>query len=83
MSRYKAFPATILDLYCGSHIYTAHIITVQHRSPYSECRCHSNIKALLYKWSESTVEMFFWFVTIGWDRKGFSHCFYWCFAPLT
>lgn len=51
----------MFDKYCGSQFsHTVHLITVTDRSPYSECRFHSNIKAMLDKWSQNTVEILFW-----------------------
>ncbi len=72
MCIYKAHTATMFDMYCRSQFsYTVHLVTVTDRSPYSECRFHSNIKALLEKWSQSTVEIIFWRVTNGRGREGF------------
>lgn len=40
---YKAHTATMFDMYCRSQFsYTVHLITVTHRSPFPECRCHEN-----------------------------------------
>lgn len=71
MCIYKAHTATMFDMYCGSQFsYIAHLITVTDRSPYSECRFHSNIKALLEKWSQNTVKIFFCCITNDQGRGG-------------
>lgn len=71
MCIYQAYTATIFNKYCKSQfLYTVHLITVTDRSPYSECRFQWNIKALLDKWSQSTVEIFFFWRYHWWSGLG-------------
>lgn len=71
MCIYKAHTATMFDMYCRSQFsYTVHLITVTERSPYSERRFHQNIKALLDKWSQSTVQIICWWITHDQGREG-------------
>lgn len=66
----------MFDMYCKSQFsHTVHLVTVTEISSYSECRFHSNIKALSDRWSQGTVEILSRCVADEQDGEGFSSTF--------